>query len=105
VTPGAATTGEHQRVRAAVARLRAGVLAVVFGLVGGSGLAFATAWLVLRGGEVVGPHLGLLSQFFPGYSVSWSGVAIGFLYGLVTGLILGAFLGATYNRVADWRRR
>ena len=105
MTRRAATSGEHRRVRAAVARLRAGVLAIVFGLVAGSGLAFATAWLVLRGGDPVGPHLGLLAQFFPGYSVSWMGVGLGFLYGLFAGGLLGAFLGTTYNRIADRRQR
>lgn len=105
MNPTPATSGEHRRVRAAVARLRAGVLAVVFGLVAASGLAFATAWLVLRGGDPVGPHLGLLAQFFPGYSVTWPGVAIGFLYGLLLGGLVGGFLGATYNRIADWRQR
>jgi hypothetical protein len=100
-----ATTGERRRVREAVARLRAEVLAAVFGLVGGSLLAFATTWLVLRGGETVGPHLGLLGQFFPGYTVSWAGVLVGFLYGLLSGALLGGFLGAIYNRIADWRAR
>jgi hypothetical protein len=60
---------------------------------------------VLRGGDPVGPHLGLLAQFFPGYSVSWPGVALGFLYGASTGALVGAFLAATYNRIADRRQR
>jgi hypothetical protein len=100
-----ASAAERNRVHVAIARLRAGVLAIVFGLVGGSGLAFATAWLVLLGGDEVGPHLGLLANFFPGYSVSGPGVAVGFLYGLVSGGLLGGFIGAAYNRLADWRAR
>lgn len=100
-----ASNQQRARVHVAIARLRAGVLAIVFGLVGGSGLAFATAWLVLLGGEEVGPHLGLLANFFPGYTVSWPGVAVGFLYGLVAGVLIGGFIGAAYNRLADWRAR
>jgi hypothetical protein len=100
-----ATPRERELLRRATARLRTGVLALVFGLVAGVGLAFATAWLLLRGGEVVGPHLGLLAQFYPGYTVSWPGVAVGFLYGLATGTLLGLIVGTVYNGIAERRDR
>ena len=93
----------EELIRHAVARLRAGVLATSFGLVGGSVLAVATIWLLIRGGENVGQHLSLLANFFPGYSVSWIGVPIGFFWaGLACGLI-GWVVGWIYNWVAGRR--
>jgi hypothetical protein len=92
----------------AVARLRAGVMAVVFGLVAGSGLFLATAWLLVRGGEPVGPHLALLGQFFPGYTVTWPGAFVGFAWAALAGAVTGAAVGWIYNRmvlVLERRRR
>src|SRR5215469_8062603 len=45
-------------------------LGLSMGVLGGLGLFFATLFLVLAGGPVVGPTLGLLAQYFPGYSVT-----------------------------------
>lgn len=46
-------------------------------------------------------HLGLLSQFFVGYSVSLKGAFIGLIWGFVTGYVLGwAF--AFVRNVAVW---
>lgn len=59
------------------------------GLVSGVLLFLATLWLVLKGGEVVGPTLQLLHSYFPGYTVSAAGSVIGLLYGLITGFIAG----------------
>jgi hypothetical protein len=105
VTERVATAEDRHRIRLAVARLRAGILAVVFGLIAGSGLAFATAWLTLLGGDVVGPHLGLLRIYFPGYTVTWTGSLVGFLYGFATGAAIGGLTAWIYNRVLDWRWR
>jgi protoporphyrinogen oxidase len=49
----------------------------------------ATIILVLKGGEVVGPNLQLLNQYFPGYSVTGSGSILGLCYGFVTGFVGG----------------
>ena len=56
-----------------IARLRAGIVAVVTGMVTGSGLFAATLWLVIKGGPNVGQNLGLLRAYYPGYSVTWTG--------------------------------
>ena len=87
----------------AVARLRAGVMALVFGFFGAAGLCLATVWLLVRGGPDVGRHLGLLSNYFPGYSVSWPGAALGLVYGGLTGALLGSSVAWIYNRLAQWR--
>ena len=96
---------ERELIANAVARLRAGILAIVGGMLGGLGLFAATAWLLVRGGEHVGQHLQLLAQYYPGYSVSWSGALLGLFYGGVTGAVLGLAVGFLYNGIADLRGR
>jgi hypothetical protein len=100
---GEAGAAEEELLRAAVARLRASVMAVVFGLTGGTGLFVATVWLVIRGGEKVGQHLSLLGNYFPGYSVTWAGSAIGFAYGASFGMIIGWSVARIYNFIASSR--
>ena len=64
-------------------------LGVAVGAVVGVGIFLATLVLVLRGGSVVGPHLALLAQYFPGYRVTLAGSVIGLAYGALTGFVLG----------------
>ena len=49
----------------------------------------ATLWLVLKGGEVVGPHLRLLSQYFVGYTVTVKGAFVAAGYGFLWGFLFG----------------
>ena len=92
------TREELGLIETAVARLRAGVLAI-----GGAGLFVATAWLLIKGGENVGATLGLLGNYLPGYAVTWPGAAVGLLYGAAIGAAMGWTLARVYNRLA--RRR
>jgi hypothetical protein len=101
VTHSPLSDAERELVEDAVVRLRARVTAVVFGMVGGAGLLVATWWLVLRGGENVGQHLGLLANYFPGYRVTWAGGVLGFFYGALTGGAIGWAVASLYNRIAD----
>ena len=78
---------------------------MVTGLVGGLVIFVATNWLVLKGGPVVGPHLGLLGQFFIGYRVTFLGSFIGFAYGFVSGFLAGYFVATVYNLVVARRDR
>jgi hypothetical protein len=94
------TTKELSR---AVARIQAAVLALVFGLLGGLAIFVMTAWLIVKGGEHVGPHLQLLGQYFIGYSVSWKGSIVGFLWGSLVGGIIGWAIGIVYNRIVNIR--
>lgn len=84
-------------------RLNATIQGVVTGLITGLGIFLATNWLVLKGGEVVGPHLSLLSQFFIGYRVTFVGSVIGFAYGFVFGFLTGYLVARMYNWLADLR--
>ena len=59
------------------------------GLVGGALLCLATLVLVWKGGPVVGPTLGLLAQFLPGYTVTAVGSLIGLAYGALGGFLTG----------------
>ena len=87
----------------AVARLRALVMALVFGFTAGTGLFIATAWLVIRGGEQVGPTLGLLRHYLPGYSVTWPGAFVGFFYLVVLGGVTGWVVAFIYNQIVAIR--
>jgi hypothetical protein len=84
-------------VYAAFARLNARAWGIAFALLCGLSLLVATWTLVLQGGAVVGPHLALLSNFLPGYSVSYIGGVIGFVYAFVIGYGLGRLIGSLYN--------
>jgi hypothetical protein len=55
------------------------------------GLLFflATIWLVAKGGEVVGPTLQLLGQYFVGYTVTVKGAFIAFGYSFFWGFLFG----------------
>ena len=72
-------------------------MAVAVGVVSGVGLWFATAVLLLRGGETVGPHLSRLSFYLPGYQVSWPGAFVGLIDGAIVGALLGFLLAQLWN--------
>ena len=97
------TSDERQRIESAVARMRAGILAIVFGMVGGTGLFVATAWLLIKGGPNVGATLGLLGNYLPGYSVTWPGAFVGLVYGAAIAALAGWSLARVYNRLARVR--
>jgi hypothetical protein len=92
---------EEQTVRRALLRMRAHGVAVAMGLLCGLGLFLATNILVLRGGPVVGPHLGLLAVYFPGYQVTFIGSFIGFAYASLLGYLIGLMIASLYNWLVD----
>lgn len=84
-------------VKTRLTRLNATVSGMVAGVILGLTIFIATNWLLLKGGEPIGPHLALLGQFFLGYTVSFWGSLVGLLYGLVTGFIVGYAVAFLYN--------
>ena len=69
--------------------------------------------LAVKGGDIVGPNLVLLGNYFPGYTVTATGSVLGLTYGFVTGFLGGwsfAFLRnavvflyiAIIHRRAEW---
>jgi hypothetical protein len=95
---------EDERLARAVVRLNGTVMGLAFGAAAGLALFVATNWLVLKGGDPVGPHLGLLGQFFIGYSVTFAGSFIGLAYGFVTGFFAGWIMARIYNGVVLLKR-
>lgn len=83
----------------AVLRLNANILGLAFGLIAGLSIFLVTNFLILKGGAVVGPHLGLLRNFFPFYSVTFPGSIVGFFWGLVSGYLAGFVIASLYNLV------
>jgi hypothetical protein len=97
--------GDQERilVTRTIARLRAGIVAIVTAMVAGFTLFVATLWLVIKGGPDVGQHLGLLRAYYPGYSVTWVGSFVGLVYGALTGALIGWCVAWLYNILASWR--
>jgi protoporphyrinogen oxidase len=62
-------------------------------------LFLATLTLVFKGGDAVGPNLGLLQNYFPGYTVTLDGCLLGLLYGFLIGF-LGGWVFAFLRNVA-----
>ena len=89
----------EQLLERAVLRLNANILGLVLGILAGLGLFIATNFLILKGGDVVGPHLALLGAFFPFYSVTFFGSLVGFTYGFVCGYAAGFIIAAIYNLI------
>ena len=96
---------EEEIIKHAVLRLNGNVLGLVIGIVCALALFIATNFLVLKGGEIVGPHLRLLDQFYWGYSVTFVGSFIGAAYAFVTGYLCGLFIGWIYNGVLFLKSR
>jgi hypothetical protein len=78
--------------------------AIAIGLVLAIGLFVATNVLVLKAGSNVGFHLGLLRVYFPGYSVTFVGSLIGFVYAFVVGYLVTRTVVTLYHRLTVWIR-
>ena len=83
-----------------LARLHARAWGIAVGSMLGLTLFVATIILVMKGGDAVGPHLALLAVFLPGYTVSFAGACIGFVYLFVIGYAFGRLTGTLYNYFA-----
>ena len=103
-------TAEVQILRQMNARLDPVALGASLAVVCGSMLFLATIVLVLKGGQQVGSHLVLLSQYLPGYRVTPAGSLVGacyaaagaFVFGWIAGYLRNAFLGAYLWMVRFW---
>lgn len=93
----------EEKLFSGVLWLNTKVMGLALGLMFGLVIFIATNWLVLKGGERIGPHLQLLSQYFIGYSVSFGGSIIGFAYGFAVGTLSGSLVGWIYNKIAEFR--
>ena len=84
----------------AFARLDGGAFATASATIAAAFLFVLTLALVIKGappGIPVGPHLGKLAVFFPGYGVTFGGAFVGALYAGVVGGLLGWVLALVWN--------
>ena len=82
-----------------LAKLDGKALGIAIGLLFGLGVFAATNFLIFKGGDVLGPNLALLGQFFIGYDVTFAGSLIGLVYGLITGFVMGWLIAMIRNLV------
>lgn len=73
----------------AFARMDKLAFATAIGSVSGLIFFLATIWLIVKGGQVVGPNLRLLGQYFIGYTVTVKGAFIAFGYSFFWGFLFG----------------
>ena len=71
------------------ARMDKIAFATAVGSVSGLLIFLATIWLVIKGGDVVGPNIKLLGQYFIGYTVTVKGAFIAFGYSFVWSFLFG----------------
>ncbi len=91
---------EQQIVASVITQAHEQSWGIAVGLLFGLGLLVATVVLVVKGGDEVGPHLSLLGAYFPGYSVTYVGSLVGFVYMFVIGYGIGRSVVTLYNRLA-----
>jgi protoporphyrinogen oxidase len=89
----------------AFARYDPVALGTALGAVAGAGLFAASALLLLRGGEVVGPTLSLLANYLPGFGMSWPRAALGAVEVAAVGFALGAGLAHLLNALVSLQLR
>ena len=63
--------------------------ATATGSISGLIVFLATIFLIIKGGEVVGPKLQLLNQYFFGYTVTLKGAFVGMAYSFTWGFLFG----------------
>ncbi len=98
-------TDEERELVTTIRRLNARIWGLTIGLMCGLSLFVATNWLVIKGGPNVGAHLGLLGNYFPGYSVTFLGSIVGFIYAFVLGYGMGMVIAAVYTKAAGGTER
>ena len=95
------TSPAERAIIEAFARLDQMALGLAVGMLCGLGVFLATIILVIKGGEVVGPNLALLGQFFYGYTVTMTGAFIGLVYGFVLGFVVGWLIALLRNSLVS----
>ena len=82
-----------------LARMDKLAFATAIGTVSGMSILIATFWLLIKGGEVVGPNLALLREYFLGYTVTVGGAFVGFGYSFFWGFFFGWLFAYLRNLV------
>lgn len=93
------TPEERALLALAVARMRSRIMALVCATLAGAALFAVTAIHVPRARRSSTLDVGLLENYLPGYSVSWTGALLALVYGAILGAVLGGVFGWIYNRL------
>ena len=91
---------EKALISAVFAKMDIVAMSVAGGVLCALILFIATSTLLLQSipeGAPIGPHLNTLSDYLPGYSVSWPGSFIGLFYGFITGFLGGFIISIFWN--------
>lgn len=80
-------------------------LGLSVGVVAGALVFLATAVLLLKGGDPIGPNLSLLGNYLLGYEVSWGGAVLGLVEAGLGGFGFGYLLGWMINGVINRERQ
>ena len=75
--------------------LRRRALGLALGLVWGFTVMFSTLWLLFKGSS--GEIISQLKYFYLGYTFSYEGAVIGFMWGFLDGFIVGVAIAWLYN--------
>ncbi len=94
------SSDDERRLRKRYLRFNEHAWGIGLALIVGGVLWLVTIALVLRGGYPIGPHLGLLAAYFPGYRVTVPGAFLGAAYGLIVGYAIGRVISGLYNRLS-----
>ena len=86
-----------RKLKLTFSRLDAVAAGMAAGIVSGVGLFAATALLLLRGGEPVGPMLSLLGHYLAGYRLTWFGAFVGMAEVALLVFVLAYALARTRN--------
>jgi len=84
-----------------LAKLDALALGISVGTLFGLAVFLATAVLIFKGGDEIGPNLALLSQYFIGYEVTPLGSLSGFFYGFIVGFVVGSLVAVLRNTIVS----
>jgi hypothetical protein len=79
--------------------LRRRALGLALGLVWGFMIMFSTLWLLIRGSS--GEIISQLKYFYIGYTFSYEGAIIGFLWGFADGFLFGVATAWLYNYLSS----
>ena len=80
-------------------RFSKGALAISLGIVWGLCVLLATWWVVILDSNNYHFYMSKLDTFYLGYTVSWVGGIIGFIWGFVDGCIAGFLIAWIYNTI------